>query len=75
MATSGDNDRASAEHAPPGGPPRDEEYSDLLLLDLLHPDWKNFLGRYRVDVFGLLGVLGVILLMILVAVLIAGIGA
>ena len=75
MATSGNDDRPSAEHAPPGDPPREEEYSDLLLLDLLHPDWKNFFSRYRVDVFGLLGVLGVILLMILAAVLIAGIGA
>ena len=53
----------------------DEEYSDLLLVDLLHPDWKNFFRRYRVDFWGLLGVLGAVLLMILAAILIAGIGA
>lgn len=75
MATSGKDDRASVERTSPGAPPPDEEYSDLLLVDLLHPDWKNFFQRYRVDVLGLLAIVGVILLMILAAVLIAGIGA
>ena len=30
----------------------DPKYTDLLLLDLLHPDWKNFFSRYKIDLIG-----------------------
>ena len=29
------------------------EYGDFLLVDLLHPDWKHFFSRYRVDLIGI----------------------
>jgi len=49
--------RAEGPAPPAAGPPgRDEagdpEYGDLLLVDLLHPDWRNFLTRYRTDLAG-----------------------
>ncbi|UCH10004.1 MAG: hypothetical protein JSU61_12485 [Fidelibacterota bacterium] len=31
-----------------------EKYTDLLLVDLLHLDWKHFFKRYKVDFFGFL---------------------
>jgi hypothetical protein len=30
------------------------KFTDLLLLDLLHPDWKNFFSRYKIDLLGFL---------------------
>ncbi len=35
-----------------GPPEEDPEYGDLLLVDLLRPDWKHFFKRYRVDFWG-----------------------
>ena len=35
-----------------GGESADSKHTDLLLLDLLHPDWKNFFSRYKVDLVG-----------------------
>jgi hypothetical protein len=29
-----------------------EGYSDLILVDLLHLDWKHFFKRYKIDFFG-----------------------
>ena len=39
----------------PGEEITESKYSDLLLLDLLHPDWKNFYSRYKIDILGFLG--------------------
>lgn len=51
------------------------EYSDLLLVDLLHPDWKNFFKRYRVDVIGFLCVIVIIIGMVFLLKVLASIGA
>jgi hypothetical protein len=31
---------------------QNNKYSDLILLDILHLDRKNFFSRYRVDILG-----------------------
>jgi len=33
---------------------KNRQYSDLLLVDLLHLDWKNLFSRYRIDIIGFL---------------------
>jgi len=40
------------------------QYSDLLLVDLLHLDWKNLFSRYRMDILGFL--LFLILMMLII---------
>jgi hypothetical protein len=50
------------------------EYSDLILVDLLHLDWKHFFKRYRVDFFGFLLFLSLMMLVILGTYLLKGIG-
>jgi hypothetical protein len=50
------------------------EYSDLILVDLLHLDRKHFFKRYRVDFFGFLLFLSLMLLVILGTYLLKGIG-
>jgi hypothetical protein len=54
---------------------RDDGYSDLLLVDLLHPDWQHFFIRYRTDLLGLMVIVGIILMMILSLALLARWGA
>lgn len=55
--------------------PEENRYSDLLLVDLLDLDKKRFWVRYKIDVFGFLGVMIVTLLMIGLLALIAQIGS
>jgi len=43
---------------------QDRQYSDLLLVDLLHLDWKKLFSRYRTDIFGFL--LFLILMMLII---------
>ncbi len=50
-------------------------YSDLILVDLLHLDWKNFFRRYRVDFFGFIIFLLLMMLVIVGTYLIKNIGA
>jgi hypothetical protein len=48
------------EHDPTGetpaldhaGKPQDPKYGDFLLVDILHPDFRHFLSRYRTDLLG-----------------------
>jgi hypothetical protein len=51
------------------------EYSDLILVDLLHLDWKHFFKRYRTDFFGFLVFLILMMLVMLGTYLLKGIGA
>jgi len=51
------------------------EYSGLLLVDMLHLDWKNFFKRYRVDVVGFLCVIVIIIGMVFLLKVLASIGA
>ena len=44
--------------------PERRQYSDLLLVDLLHLDWKNLFSRYRTDILGFL--LFLILMMLII---------
>ncbi len=44
----------------------DPEFGDLLLVDLLHPDWRNFFTRYRTDLGGF-AVVSLICIFIVVA--------
>lgn len=30
----------------------DPEYGDLLIVDILRPDWRHFFSRYRTDLIG-----------------------
>jgi hypothetical protein len=53
----------------------EREYSDLILVDLLHLDWKHFFKRYRTDFFGFLVFLILMLLVMLGTYLLKGIGA
>jgi len=49
----------------PASPP-DPEYGDLLLVDILRPDWRNFFSRYRTDLAGF-AVVTIIIVFIIVA--------
>lgn len=31
---------------------KNKKYSDLILVDLLHLDWKHLFSRYRTDIVG-----------------------
>jgi len=42
-----------------------EKYSDLILVDLLHPDWKHFFTRYRTDLVGFI-IFVILMVMIMV---------
>lgn len=54
---------------------KDKNYSDLILVDLLHLDLKNFFTRYKTDVCGLVAIILVMFLMILTLALVARIGS
>ena len=41
------------------------KYSDLLLVDLLHLDWKHLFTRYRTDIVGFI-IFCILMLMIVV---------
>ena len=43
----------------------DKKYSDLLLVDLLHLDWRHLFTRYRTDIVGFL-VFSILMVMIVV---------
>lgn len=58
-----------------GAKKRAVQYSDLILVDLLHLDWKNFFKRYRVDFFGFIIFLLLMMLVIVGTYLIKNIGA
>ncbi len=58
-----------------GAKKRAVPYSDLILVDLLHLDWKNFFKRYRVDFFGFIIFLLLMMLVIVGTYLIKSIGA
>ena len=58
-----------------GAKKRAVPYSDLILVDLLHLDWKNFFKRYRVDFFGFIIFLLLMMLVIVGTYLIKNIGA
>ncbi len=53
---------------------RDTEYTGLILVDLLHLDWRN-LSRYKVDLLGFFGALALALLIVFVTWFVANIGA
>ena len=54
---------------------RDTEYTGLVLVDLLHLDWRNLFTRYKVDLLGFFGALALALLIVFVTWFIANIGA
>ncbi len=58
-----------------GAKKRAVPYSDLILVDLLHLDWKNFFRRYRVDFFGFIIFLLLMMLVIVGTYFIKNIGA
>jgi len=39
-------------------------YGDFLLVDILHPDWRHLLSRYRTDIIGFLVIGGLCALII-----------
>lgn len=41
-----------------------EKYSGLLLVDILHPDGKNFFRRYAVDIIGFIAISAAVCLII-----------
>ena len=57
--------------AEPEGP----RHCDLLMVDLLHPDWANFFTRYRVDLIGFAVIAFVCASIIVLTKLLAMIGA
>ena len=54
---------------------RDPEYTGLILVDLLHLDWRKLVTRYKVDLLGFFGALALALTIVFVTWFIAGIGA
>jgi len=54
---------------------RDEEYSDLLLVDILHPDWRHFFSRYKVDILGFLAAWVFVVVIFGITVILTRIGA
>ncbi|UCD38718.1 MAG: hypothetical protein JSW54_04355 [Fidelibacterota bacterium] len=51
------------------------EYSDLILVDLLHLDWKHFFRRYKTDFFGFIIFFILMLLVILGTYILKNVGA
>jgi hypothetical protein len=51
------------------------DYGDLLLVDLLRPDWKHFFARYRVDFWGFVIISGIVAFIIFGTKWLAMIGA
>lgn len=51
------------------------EYSDLILVDLLHLDWRNLFRRYRTDLIGFLVFLALMLLIIAITYWLKSIGS
>lgn len=54
---------------------RDDRYTGLILVDLLHLDYRHFFSRYKVDLLGFFGSLALAFLIVLATWLIAQIGA
>jgi|GEM_PF-5991427 len=44
---------------------KNKQYSDLVLVDLLHLDWKHLFSRYRTDIVGFI-IFCILMLMIVV---------
>ena len=51
------------------------EHTDLLLLDLLHPDWKHFFSRYKTDIVGFLAAWIFVALIFGITIILTRIGA
>jgi len=62
---------AAMEH----GSDSDRKYTDLILVDLLHLDYRHFFTRYRVDLLGFIAALALALLIVFGTWLISRIGA
>lgn len=60
-------DRASQEQEP--------EHGDLLLVDLLRPDFRHFFSRYRTDLVGLAALIAIVVFIIFATKWLAMIGA
>lgn len=57
-------------------PQRDDpRYGDLLLVDLLRPDFKHFFSRYRTDLIGFIVISAIVVLIIVSTKWLAMIGA
>lgn len=54
---------------------KEPEYSDLILVDLLHLDWRNLFRRYRTDLIGFLVFLALMLLIIAITYWLKSIGS
>ncbi len=44
----------------------EQKYSDLILVDLLHLDWRHLFTRYRTDLIGFFVFLALMILIIVV---------
>lgn len=40
------------------------QYTDMLLVDLLRPDWRHFFSRYKVDLIGFFVISAIVALII-----------
>lgn len=54
---------------------KNPEYSDLILVDLLHLDWRNLFRRYRTDLVGFTVFLALMLLIIAITYWLKNIGS
>ncbi len=52
-----------------------QKYSDLILVDLLHLDWRHLFSRYRTDLIGFFVFLALMLLIIVVTYFLKEIGS
>ncbi len=53
----------------------DPEYGDLLIVDILRPDWRHFFSRYRTDLLGFVIVAAIIVFIVVGTKRLAMIGA